>query len=211
MQLSSICNQKGLVMAGFILAKEGLKFKVIIGNEISNIFIEELLPFAKFFGVTFKETDEHVKLSVLKNDKKFLFLKNNYFGVSATITPTRERIDQPIEIDDWRVANALLKNFYLTAEDVGKYRPLEIFYDQLRVSFDKGCYRGQEIVARMKYLGVDRRKFSAVISEENYVIDSNMKLISSEISYKGYKIFNCSINKDSLEIIKNEPLIQLIM
>ena len=132
-------------MAGFILAKEGLKFKVIIGNEISNIFIEELLPFAKFFGVTFKETDEHVKLSVLKNDKKFLFLKNNYFGVSATITPTRERIDQPIEIDDWRVANALLKNFYLTAEDVGKYRPLEIFYDQLRVSFDKGCYRGQEL------------------------------------------------------------------
>ena len=198
-------------MAGFILAKEGLKFKVIIGNEISNIFIEELLPFAKFFGVTFKETDEHVKLSVLKNDKNFLFLKNNYFGVSATITPTRERIDQPIEIDDWRVANALLKNFYLTAENVGKYRPLEIFYDQLRVSFDKGCYRGQEIVARMKYLGVDRRKFSAVISEENYVIDSNMKLISSEISYKGYKIFNCLINKDSLEMIKNEPLIQLIM
>ena len=198
-------------MAGFILAKEGLKFKVIIGNEISNIFIEELLPFAKFFGVTFKETDEHVKLSVLKNDKNFLFLKNNYFGVSAAITATRERIDQPIEIDDWRVANALLKNFYLTAENVGKYRPLEIFYDQLRVSFDKGCYRGQEIVARMKYLGVDRRKFSAVVSEENYVIDSNMKLISSEISYKGYKIFNCLINKDSLEMIKNEPLIQLIM
>ena len=198
-------------MAGFILAKEGLKFKVIIGNEISNIFIEELLPFAKFFGVTFKETDEHVKLSVLKNDKNFLFLKNNYFGVSAAITATRESIDQPIEIDDWRVANALLKNFYLTAEDVGKYRPLEIFYDQLRVSFDKGCYRGQEIVARMKYLGVDRRKFSAVVSEENYVIDSNMKLISSEISYKGYKIFNCLINKDSLEMIKNEPLIQLIM
>ena len=49
-------------MAGFILAKEGSKFKVIIGNEISNIFIEELLPFAKFFGVTFKETDEHVKV-----------------------------------------------------------------------------------------------------------------------------------------------------
>ena len=35
-----------MVMAGFILAKEGLKFKVIIGNEISNIFIEELLPLA---------------------------------------------------------------------------------------------------------------------------------------------------------------------
>ena len=79
MQLSSICNQKGLVMAGFILAKEGSKFKVIIASELSNVFVEELLPFAKFFGVTFKKTDEHVKVSILKNNDSFLFIKNNYF------------------------------------------------------------------------------------------------------------------------------------
>jgi len=211
MQLSSICNQKGLVMAGFLLLKEGLTFKVIIASELSNVFVEELLPFAKFFGVTFKETDQYVKVSILKNNENFLFIKNNYFGLSAQITATREHIDQPIVMEDWKVANALIKNYPLSAEDVGKYRPLEIFYDQLRVSFDKGCYRGQEIVARMKYLGVDRRSFSTVISEESYEINSNMKLVSSEVFYKGYKIFNCSIKKDSLEMVENDPLVELVL
>ena len=198
-------------MAGFLLLKEGLTFKVIIASELSNIFVEELLPFAKFFGVTFKETDQYVKVSILKNNEKFLFIKNNYFGLSAQITATREHIDQPIVMEDWKVANALIKNYPLSAEDVGKYRPLEIFYDQLRVSFDKGCYRGQEIVARMKYLGVDRRSFSTVISEESYEINSNMKLVSSEVFYKGYKIFNCSIKKDSLEMVENDPLVELVL
>ena len=198
-------------MAGFLLLKEGLTFKVIIASELSNVFVEELLPFAKFFGVTFKETDQYVKVSILKNNEKFLFIKNNYFGLSAQITATREHIDQPIVMEDWKVANALIKNYPLSAEDVGKYRPLEIFYDQLRVSFDKGCYRGQEIVARMKYLGVDRRSFSTVISEESYEINSNMKLVSSEVFYKGYKIFNCSIKKDSLEIVENDPLVELVL
>tara|TARA_B100000767_G_scaffold53423_1_gene49083 strand:- start:42 stop:677 length:636 start_codon:yes stop_codon:yes gene_type:complete len=211
MQLSSICNQKGLVMAGFLLLKEGLTFKVIIASELSNVFVEELLPFAKFFGVTFKETDQYVKVSILKNNEKFLFIKNNYFGLSAQITATREHIDQPIVMEDWKVANALIKNYPLSAEDVGKYRPLEIFYDQLRVSFDKGCYRGQEIVARMKYLGVDRRSFSTVISEESYEINSNMKLVSSEVFYKGYKIFNCLIKKDGLEMVENDPLVELVL
>ena len=198
-------------MAGFLLLKEGLTFKVIIASELSNVFVEELLPFAKFFGVTFKETDQYVKVSILKNNENFLFIKNNYFGLSAQITATREHIDQPIVMEDWKVANALIKNYPLSAEDVGKYRPLEIFYDQLRVSFDKGCYRGQEIVARMKYLGVDRRSFSTVISEESYEINSNMKLVSSEVFYKGYKIFNCSIKKDSLEMVKNDPLVELVL
>ena len=123
----------------------------------------------------------------------------------------KRQIDQPIAMEDWKVANALIKNYPLSAEDVGKYRPLEIFYDQLRVSFDKGCYRGQEIVARMKYLGVDRRSFSTVISEESYEINSNMKLVSSEVFYKGYKIFNCSIKKDSLEMVENDPLVELVL
>ncbi|MFQ3340063.1 MAG: folate-binding protein YgfZ [Gammaproteobacteria bacterium] len=212
MQLSSICNQKGLVMAGFLLAKEGFNFKAIIDNDLCSIFINELSPYAKFFGVTFKESNEHVKVSVLKLDNKdLLFVKNNYFGLSAKVTETKESLDNLIRVVDWNAANAILKNYNLSVGDIGKYRPLEIFYDHLRVSFDKGCYRGQEIVARMKYLGIDRRKFSTLISEESYEIDFRVKLISNKICYKGYKIFNCSVNRDDLELIKNNPLVKLIL
>ena len=43
--------------------------------------------------------------------------------------------------------------------DFNKYRPNELNYDKTRVSFTKGCFRGQEIVARVHYLGVNRREF----------------------------------------------------
>ena len=38
--LSSICNQKGLVVADFLINKSNNKFKIIINSELVNIFIE---------------------------------------------------------------------------------------------------------------------------------------------------------------------------
>ena len=56
----------------------------------------------------------------------------------------------------------------MCAKDVALYRPLELNYDKLRVSFTKGCFRGQEIIARMHYLGVNRRTFCTVINDTDH-------------------------------------------
>ena len=66
------------------------------------------------------------------------------------------------------VANKLLLNFQMCAKDVALYRPLELNYDKLRVSFTKGCFRGQEIIARMHYLGVNRRTFCTIINDTDH-------------------------------------------
>ena len=58
-QLSSICNQKGEVMAGFIIHKSK-NYKILIDETLVNIFIDELSPFAKFFGATFSVEDGFV-------------------------------------------------------------------------------------------------------------------------------------------------------
>ena len=38
-------------------------------------------------------------------------------------------------------------------KETGKYRPHELGQQNTRVSFNKGCFKGQEIIARMEYLG----------------------------------------------------------
>ena len=44
------------------------------------------------------------------------------------------------------------KDFNVKPEDTNKYTPHELGYHQTnRVDFEKGCYTGQEIVARMHY------------------------------------------------------------
>ena len=153
-------------MAGFLLSKSNNKYKIIINRELVDTLIDELTPFAKFFGVTFLEKTNYVRASVESEPfSKSIFLKNNTFALSVEIEDDKKDITNTISLKEWSAANMILGNFYLSKNEVGKYRPLEINYDIQRVSFDKGCFRGQEIIARMKYLGVDRRRFCTIISK----------------------------------------------
>ena len=99
----------------------------------------------------------------------------------------------------------------MNLNDIGKYRPLEINYDKNRVAFDKGCFRGQEIIARMKYLGVDRRKFVTIISPEAVKENKNFKVIGETLRYKDFYIFSSSIKRDFLdEFSSNNPSVVII-
>ena len=54
---------------------------------------------------------------------------------------------------------------------MGKYRPHEIGQHINRVSFNKGCFKGQEIIARMEYLGKLKK-------ETRLIVHSNQKEVS---------------------------------
>ena len=212
MQLSCICNQKGMIIASFAIAKINSELKIVIAKDLIKIFIEDLSPFAKFFNVLFKENNKSVKGSISENNNDIKsFLKNDFCSLSLSISDEKEHIDKLITKDDWAVANKILGNYDLSYKDVSKYRPLELNYDQLRVSFTKGCYRGQEIVARMKYLGVNRRKFSTVIADPISDSCKEMKNIGDRIYYQDYEIFNSLIKRDELKSFKSDTSIKKII
>ena len=171
-----------------------------------------MIPFAKFFGVTFLETKNHVCASIeSKPFSKSVFLKNKDFALSVKIHDEVKDISDSISWQGWSIANMLLGNFYLSKNDIGKYRPLEINYDKQRVSFDKGCFRGQEIVARMKYLGVDRRKFCTIISKKEIQENKDLKMLGEPLRLQDKFVCLCIIKKDFLEIFKRKnPSITII-
>ena len=56
------------------------------------------------------------------------------------------------DLGDWHLDNFLIKDVEITGDLSEKLTPHEINYDvSERVDFEKGCYTGQEIVARMHY------------------------------------------------------------
>ena len=198
-------------MAGFLICKSNNGFKIIINNELVDTFTKELTPFAKFFGVTFLETKNCVCASIeSKPFSESVFLKNKDFALSVKIDDEMKNISDSISWEEWSVANMLLGNFNLSKNDVGKYRPLEINYDKQRVSFDKGCFRGQEIVARMKYLGVDRRQFCTIISKNEIKQGKDFKTLGQSIWLEDNFISLGIIKKDYLEIFKNNPSTTII-
>ena len=191
-------------MASFFLTKENNDFKIIIDESLINILMDDLSPYSKFFDVTFKLTDQLVIGSIFKDGEIKPFLKNDHFSLKVQISHEKNKLNKSIQLKEWLTANKILRNYSLSIDDVNKYRPLELNYDLLRVSFDKGCYRGQEVVARMRYLGVDRRRFSTVITKTNYKIEKEFKLVGEKIVLKDFVIFNAIIKREDLDLLNKE-------
>ena len=119
-QLSSICNQKGEVMAGFIIHKSE-NYKILIDQWLVDVFIDELSPFAKFFNVTFRQESGLIygHVSFEKQDKAYY--SNEIFSLSMTLE--NNDLTETLSKDDWIAANKLALNFDLGKDDIGKFRP----------------------------------------------------------------------------------------
>ena len=202
-QLSSICDHKGFVICDFIIHVNANIYKVVIDKELAEIFIKELAPFAKFYAVTFHLNDQKV-VGYVTNDKSLCYWQNEKYCLGLEIHDKDFAEASSINENEWILAHKIAKILFLDIESVKKYRPLEINFDNLRVSFDKGCYRGQEIVARMKYLGIDRRKFSTLITKNTYKVNENVKIVGKKIKANDLQVFNAIIKKDDINSIINE-------
>ena len=213
-QLSAICNQKGFVMSDFYIVKQKDTFKIVISKDQKNIFIEELKPFIKFYNCEFVESSEYVfgHITFKKDKTKTGMMKTlENKEIKLCISLHASKIDESrISNYSWDVANAILNNYSMLAEDLGKFRPLELNYDNLRVSFEKGCFRGQEIIARMKYLGVSRRKFITVIADDKYINEKEIGLIGKPIFINNKKVFHAMIKTSfEEELTKNNLILKV--
>ena len=100
--------------------------------------VSELEKFSKFYDCTIKieQQDIYGKQTNDSFTKHIGTIETNYNEI------------------DWETET--MKNFCfdIGADSSGKYRINEIGYDfQKFVSYEKGCYRGQEIIARLNILG----------------------------------------------------------
>ena len=83
--------------------------------------------------------------------------------------------------------NLLSNNLLLTENYLGKYRPDEIMYDDMRVSFTKGCFRGQEIIARIKYRGKKKYSINKIASNTKEGLNSeNHSLLCDPLEFDNY-------------------------
>ena len=108
-------------------------------------------------------TEQSIKLldDNTKDDSVILTLS---YGELFIINPAlHKEPEKPSNPAQWRSANIDNKLPFLTKKALGKFTPEAINLDLLgAVSFKKGCYTGQEIVARMHYLGKAKKRLFPV-------------------------------------------------
>ena len=93
------------------------------------------------------QISKHRRLVIVKSDnipKNVILLPTDNTIVNADLRPTLE----------WNIADIYDGLYYVTEDQSEVWIPQHINWHQINgISFKKGCYTGQEIVARLQYLG----------------------------------------------------------
>ena len=187
-QPSAICDVKGFVIADFfVLNAEGM-ISVIIHNSLAAYLKAELEPMLPFYKTSLRQTKIYCLGSIGNNKTVGMpisFLKTKA-EVSLKIDHQEEKNGKYHNFTEWKLANYLNGNIFLNDDCTKKYRPHELGFDKSRVSFNKGCFKGQEIIARVHYKSKKEIKLKLNKTKET---PSEQKLIGEVLNYDNHFYF----------------------
>jgi len=145
-ELSALCDEKGFILADFYISLNENKFVIAIDIELKSIFLNEMQKFLPFYNIKLVNLDKEVIASCQKAD-----LNNSTSFIIDVVMNDAKNNGSLINYQQWECNNLLIGNIHLDKSLSGKHRPHEVLYDKNRVSFTKGCFRGQEVIARVEY------------------------------------------------------------
>ena len=157
------------------------KWLIIIENTLKDIFLNEITQFLPFYKVSAELLN--LKVTGFTRRKGQAMLPNEHLILSSDIASLSLFIDKNNEYQDdldtlskwnWAINRKIMGDHQIELEETGKYRPHELGQHNTRVSFNKGCFKGQEIIARMEYLGKLKK-------ETRLITHSNQKEVSEFI------------------------------
>lgn len=214
--LGAICNLKGRAITTFFLVQQDQEtLFLIMQKELLKRTEDELKKYAVFSKVTLKnisddyqitgiipgENSELAKLSVFNRspgteDQIIFRLPGkpvHCLELSSIKAPESTTFET--DLNDWRRWEALQGVILIEENSSEKFIPLDLGFAESQfqgIDFDKGCYKGQEIIARLYYRG--ESKFQLI---RGLVTISPQDSASKPTAMNNCKLM-CKTNADSL-------------
>ncbi|MDD1605963.1 MAG: folate-binding protein [Methylococcaceae bacterium] len=175
--LGAMCNPKGRAITTFLLAKSGDDFLLVLPNELLEIVKKRLSMYVLRSKVTLTDSSDSLCLLGLTATSNEAFLATHsedngvrinmgnrcliIADVDNAMTLWSEYTAQGFQATDsmqWQTLDILSGIPWLTTATSEEFIPQMLNLDKLGgISLTKGCYTGQEIVARTHYLGKAKR------------------------------------------------------
>jgi len=156
-QLNAYCQHQGKVLGLLWVFFKNDIFYISLPKSVKNLVISKLILFKLMSDVEIEDFSSEVNQYGLidENYDNSFAIKNN-----LSLFTTREVIDINGSMDNWEKAciDNNLPEIYLDSSEQFIPQALNLDIDEFGVSFSKGCYPGQEVVARMHYLGKPKRR-----------------------------------------------------
>ncbi len=203
--LGAMCNPKGRAITTFLLVKSGNNFLLILPKELLETVKKRLNMYVLRSDVTLIDSSDSLCLLGLTAPSNEAFLATQQQSTAVRINFTNrclviadvnnaialwsESVAQGFQArysTHWIMLDILAGIPWLTTATSEQFIPQMLNLDKLGgISLTKGCYTGQEIVARTHYLGKAKRALfiaecAAATPEPNAsIIDANGQLIGN--------------------------------
>jgi len=196
-QINTYCQHQGKIIAIIWVFKNKNAFYLSIHSSVSSLVLDKLNMYKMMSDVIFEDKSTEINQYGMVDE----IIDINGFKINNKIhlKTTRDTLESEENNYYW---NKCLIDSYIpevTSDTSGLFVPevLNLDIDELGVSFTKGCYPGQEVVARMHYLGSARRRMYRFKS--NIQAEPGSKLfVSSSKSMKPSGIVVSSVHLDGV-------------
>jgi len=174
-QLNAYCQHQGKILALFWVTKYEDSFFLSFPSDLLEAIKPRLQMFVIMSDVIIEDiTKDYIQIgSIDEAHQKVLAINDKLSLIIADKQDTNKFIMEPIE--DWNKAcvdSSLPEIFAATSEKLVP-QMLNLDINEFGVNFSKGCYPGQEVVARLHYLGsAKRRLFAFELDSDANVGDS---------------------------------------
>tara|TARA_B100001173_G_scaffold147721_1_gene128151 strand:- start:132 stop:959 length:828 start_codon:yes stop_codon:yes gene_type:complete len=205
-QTSAFCQHQGKIITLFWVMRHDDNFLLSFPADLSEKVIERLRMFIIILDVLIEDVSKQYNQIGLINEShsdaylynENLSLKIDTFGIiNGEINSSH---------NEWEKACIDFQIPHVSLVNSEKFVPqmLNLDINEVGVNFSKGCYPGQEVVARLHYLGEAKRRLFCFKSESEMQIGDNLYCSSSKAAkargdrYKGSGIVANKVKYNTL-------------
>jgi folate-binding protein YgfZ len=181
-QLNSYCQHQGKILALFWVMKYEDSFFLSFPLDLLGAIKPRLQMFVIMSDVAIDDvTANYLQIGAIEE------FQNNSFKINDKLSVI---ITSPSELSDFDVSpkefwskaciDSLLPEIFSITSEKLVPQMLNLDIDEFGVNFSKGCYPGQEVVARLHYLGSAKRRLFAFESETEINIGEPLYCASSK-------------------------------
>ena len=162
-QLNAYCQHQGKILALFWVTKNEDSFFLSFPSDLLEIIQPRLQMFVIMSDVVIEDvTKEHIQIGSIDESNQEALVINDKLSLIITDKKDINQFNmEPTEHWDMACVDSSLPEIFSITSEKLVPQMLNLDIDEFGVNFSKGCYPGQEVVARLHYLGSAKRRLFA--------------------------------------------------
>ena len=181
-QINAYCQHQGKVLVLFWVIRIGDEFLLSFPLDLLDSIKARLQMFVLMSDVTIAEvTEQYVQIGVIDESLKNSYVINEH--LSLILKNSKELSEFKFSSQDyWDKAciDSLLPEIGISLTETFVPQVLNLDINEIGVNFSKGCFPGQEVVARLHYLGKVKRRLFAFKSDSPLSIGDTLYCAESK-------------------------------